>query len=158
MGWAHFCKTHSSGALGFFYDWEGSSDDCSILLHEQGKVYPPPVLETRVSCHIKIHEFFSIGGKIQSRQMINKPFPLLQHIMFHLWIKLRIQLYLTLVSSSSLFLARIISSKSFLLRLSSSIKAWCCNNTIPEIIRMPLSAILLNIHGCNHEVQQTCFS
>lgn len=96
------------------------------------------ILEIRVSCHLKVQEVFTVRGKVQSRPTLNKPFPLLQHTMFHLWIELRIWLFLTLVSSSSLFLAWIISSKSFLLRLSSSIKAWCCNNTIPKIIKGPL--------------------
>lgn len=136
---ANFTSTmHRSGALGFLYDQEGSSNNCSPLIYEKGKVPPPPVLETRVSCHPKTQIFCTIGGQAEPRQMLNKPFPLLQRIMFHLWIKLRMQLFLTLVSSSSLFLARIISSKSFLLRFSSSIKARCCNNTIPEVIRVPL--------------------
>lgn len=135
--WAHLSSTmHCLSALDFLYDRERSSNNCLTLIYEKGKVPPPPVLETRVSCHLKTQKFCTTGGQAEPRQMLNKLFPLLQHII--LWIQLRMHLFLTLVSSSSLFLARIISSKSFLLRFSSSIKARCCNNTIPEVIRVPL--------------------
>lgn len=56
--WAHFTSTmHCSGALGFLYDQKGSRKNSWTLIYEKGKVSPPPVLETRVSCHLKTQIF-----------------------------------------------------------------------------------------------------